>query len=485
MHPHTVLIIGSGFGGMCAAIELEARGIRDYLILERRPFMGGTWIQNTYPGAAVDVQSPLYRLSREPWDWTQMFAERDELARYTEHVVDKHQLREKTVLEAEVVGLRWDAEECVWNVETRARGTFRAQFVINASGPLSTPSFPEFEGQQTFAGKSFHTNAWDHGYDHRGKRVAVIGSGASAVQVIPAIAPEVARLHVFQRTPHWVMPRKDRVFTPFERRLLRHPLAAEALRSAIYWGLESRVVGFKYSTWLMQNAAGRAALDHLHAQIADPKLRAALTPDYVIGCKRILVSNNFYPTLTRPNVELHTKDAGVRRLVPSGIETLDGRTIELDLVVYATGYDAVGSAIPYPVVGEGGRTIAEAWHEFPRAYLGTCVPGFPNLFVITGPNTGIGHTSALFIIESQMRYVMRSIELVRARGKRSISVRAAAEERYTTMIHREMEKTVWKSGGCKSWYQSKSGHVIAMFPGFSFTFWRLTGEVAEADHALA
>jgi cation diffusion facilitator CzcD-associated flavoprotein CzcO len=485
MSTHTVLIIGSGFGGMCAAIELQARGIHDYVILERRSFMGGTWMQNTYPGAAVDVQSPLYRLSREPWDWTQMFAERDELAAYTEHLICKHGLRDKTVVDAEVVGLRWHGVEGEWEVETAAKGSFRARFVINASGPLSTPSIPDFEGRDSFRGVSFHTNNWDHDYDYRGRRVAVIGSGASAAQVVPAIAPDVARLHVFQRTPHWVMPRKDRVFSAFERRVLRHPLAAEALRSAIYWGLESRVIGFKYSTWLMNNFARDAAISHLHAQVTDPRLRAALTPDYIIGCKRIIVSNTFYPALTRPNVELHTKDTAVRRIAPEGIETLDGRIIPLDLIVYATGYDAVERAIAYPVVGEAGRTLGEAWKAFPRAYLGTAMPGFPNLFVITGPNTGIGHTSALFIIESQMRYVMRAIEMVRAAGKKAISVRPEAEERYTTMIHREMEKTVWKSGGCKSWYQSKSGHVIAMFPGFSFTFWRLTGQVVEGDHTFA
>lgn len=470
MQQYTALIIGSGFGGQAAAINLRRIGIDDFVILERRPWLGGTWSQNGYPGAAVDVQSPLYSLSFEPYAWTQMFAEQAELVQYTNHVLDKHRLREKTRLNANVTAVSWDAARALWCVETAAQGTFQARFVINASGPLSTPVIPAFKGRESFQGTSFHTNAWDRDYDVRGKRVAVIGSGASAAQVIPAIAPLVRELQVFQRTPHWVLPRPDRVFSPLERRLLRQKLVYKGLRTAIYWGLESRVVGFKYSKAMLNVVAQRAALKHIKAQLTDPALRAAVTPDYTIGCKRIILSSTLYPALARDNVHLHTREDGVAEINERGIVTTKGTQLDLDLIVYSTGYDATDGVISYPVVGKGGVSVKQQWREFPRAYLGTTLPGFPNFFVVTGPNTGIGHTSAIFVIEAQMEYIRRAIAEVLERGRRSIEVKASAEHDYTTMIHREMKQTVWQSGGCKSWYQSKSGHVIAMFPGFSFTF---------------
>ena len=246
MSEHEVVIIGSGFGGIATAIRLVQAGITDFRILERRSFMGGTWCQNTYPGAAVDVHSPLYALSREPWPWSQMFADRDELEVYTNAVIDKHRLRDKTVLGADVSEVRWDEARCRWEIRTQNAGRFEARVVVNASGPLSTPVVPNFPGRDHFEGAAFHTNAWNHDVDLRGKRVAVVGSGASAAQVIPAIASDVTALHVFQRSPHWVLPRPDRKFSPLTRRLLGvHPLY-RLLRWAIYWKLESRVIGFKY-----------------------------------------------------------------------------------------------------------------------------------------------------------------------------------------------------------------------------------------------
>jgi len=481
----TAIIIGSGFGGQSAAIRLAKMGIDDFLILERRGFMGGTWLQNTYPGAAVDVQSPLYSLSGEPYDWTQMFAEQSELAAYTEHIIDKHGLRAKTELNAEVTAIRWDEPSHSWEIRTASECTFRARFLINASGPLSNPNIPDFEGRESFAGPAFHTNHWDHDVDCRGKRVAVIGSGASGAQVVPSIAPDVAHLHVFQRTPHWVLPRPDHVFSELERRLMRRRLVYKGVRTAIYWALEYRVIGLKYSKRLLDVIARKQALRFLEKQVPDPVLRAKLTPDYTIGCKRVLLSNTLYPALGRDNVTLHDKSEGIERITETGIETRDGQSIELDIIIYATGFHATDGAIPYAITGRGGATMDERWAEFPRAYLGTTVPDFPNFFVVTGPNTGIGHTSALFIIESQMRYIGACIDAVRRKGAGSIAVRSDAESRYTAMIHRAMEGTVWQSGGCNSWYKSESGHVIAMFPGFSFTYRRLTGRFRPEHHELS
>ncbi|WP_370262690.1 flavin-containing monooxygenase [Limnobacter sp.] len=485
MQQHQVIIIGSGFGGQCAAINLKKRGIEDFLILERRDFMGGTWCQNAYPGAAVDVQSLLYSIESEPYDWSQMFAEGDELQRYTQHVIEKHGLREKTRVRSNVRQISWLDDRRLWHVQIDDGAEYLAKFVINASGPLSTPVIPNFKGRDTFEGVTFHTNAWDQSYDYKGKRVAIIGSGASAAQVIPAIAPDVGHLHVFQRSPHWVLPRPDRVFKPWQRALLKINPIRKLARSAIYWGLESRVVGFKYSEFALKQIAEREARHHIRRQIKDPELRKKVTPDFTIGCKRIILSNTLYPAYCRSNVTLHDKADGIAEINSNGIQTLGGTQVDLDCIVYSTGYDATDGVISYPVLGRAGKKLADVWAEFPRAYLGTSVPDFPNLFIVTGPNTGIGHTSAIFVIEAQMHYIMRAIAEVQKQGATHIEVKPHAEARHTTHIHSEMEKTVWKKGGCSSWYKSKSGHVVAMFPGFSYTYLRMAKNFRHADHVIA
>ncbi|MBQ0760169.1 MAG: NAD(P)/FAD-dependent oxidoreductase [Zhongshania sp.] len=482
---YRVVIIGSGFGGQCAAIRLQEQRVTDIRLLERRDFMGGTWCQNSYPGAAVDVQSPLYSISSEPRAWSQMFVEQEELQQYTNDVIDKHGLREKTTLNANVKQVIWNEADKRWIVETDAAGTFEAQILINASGPLSTPVIPHFPGRDTFKGKSFHTNGWDHSYDYHGKRVAIIGSGASAAQVIPAIAGDVAELHVFQRNPHWVLPRPDRKFSSFQRKLLGIKPFYKALRWSIYWGLETRVIGFKYSKLMLNLAAGRVALKHLKKQVPDPVLREKLTADFTIGCKRVILSSTLYPALSRSNVSLHDKQDGIAAINETGILTAQGQQVDVDLIIWSTGYDATDGVISYPVTGKDNKRLANVWEEFPRAYLGTTIPGFPNLFIVTGPNTGIGHTSAIFVIESQIKYITNSIQQLEKSGKQAIEVRADAEDEYTQMVHSEMEKTVWKSGGCTSWYQSKSGHVIAMFPGFSFTFRRLASRFKTRHHLFS
>ncbi len=484
MNRYEVVIIGSGFGGQLAAINLRRQGITDFVILERREFMGGTWSQNTYPGAAVDVQSPLYSLSFEPYDWSQMFAEQGELRQYTQHLINKHGLDTITHTGSNVSRIEWQETTQEWRIHVENRGIYEAKFVINASGPLSTPVIPDFKGRASFEGKSFHTNDWDQSYDYQGKRVAVIGSGASAAQVIPAIAPEVKHLHVFQRTPHWVMPRPDYVFKPWQRALLRQKWVYKLLRVLIYWALETRVVGMKYSKKMLDVIGTRQAEKLLKQQLKDPELRRKVTPDFTLGCKRVILSNTLYPSYCRDNVSLHDKEEGVREITPKGIITEKGDEIVLDLIVYSTGYDATDGVISYPVIGKQGRSLAEFWADYPRAYLGTTVPGFPNLFVVTGPNTGIGHTSALFIIESQMRYIMNSLKQVKQQGASIIEVKADAEQRYTDLIHREMARTVWQTGGCSSWYKSKSGKVIAMFPGFSFTYRRWARRFRTADHVI-
>lgn len=484
MNKYTVVIIGSGFGGQCAAINLLKQGIDDFIILERRSFMGGTWCQNTYPGAAVDVYSPLYSLSFEPYKWTQLFADQEELKEYTHFIIDKHGLKNKTVTDTNVEHVKWKVEENCWNLTT-SNGVFTGQFVINASGPLSKPVIPEFRGKEQFNGRSFHTNDWDHTYDHKDKRVAVIGSGASAAQVIPAIASDVKHLHVFQRTPHWIIPRPDMRFSKLQRKLLGIKIIYKLIRWMIYWGLETRVIGFKYSRFFLRLIGQREAENFIKKSIPDSELRKKVTPDFILGCKRVILSNTLYPTYQRENVSLHVRDEGIAEITEKGIKTTNGQDVELDLIVYATGYDATDGVISYPVYGKSNHKLQDFWDPFPRAYLGTSIPDFPNMFIVTGPNTGIGHTSALFIIEAQMNYIMKSIKKVLRQGKKNIEVKKEAEEAYTNMIHSEMKKTVWQSGGCNSWYKSKSGHVIAMFPGFSFSYYRLANRFKAKDHIIS
>lgn len=481
---YQVIIIGSGFGGQLAAMNLAKKGMDDYILLERREFMGGTWSQNTYPGAAVDVPSPLYSISSEPYDWSQLFADQAELQRYTDHLILKHGLRERTVTQANVSEIAWNEASKRWDIQLEDGRHFSAQFIINATGPLSTPVIPDFPGKDRFKGASFHSNNWDHSVDYKDKRVAVIGSGASAAQIIPAIAPDVEHLHVLQRTPHWVMPRNDHAFKAWQRALLKHKWLYNALRVLIYWWFEFRVVGLKYSDLVLNVLAKNKAEKHIRTQIQDPELQRKVTPDFTIGCKRVIISDTLYPAYARQNVTVYDKHNGIKEITDKGIVTQDGVEHELDIIVYCTGYDATDGVISYPVLGKEGRALADFWHDYPRAYLGTTIPGFPNLFIVTGPNTGIGHTSALFIIESQMYYIMQAIEAARSRPQGVIEVKPEAEQRYTTLVHKEMAKTVWQRGGCDSWYKSKSGKVIAMFPGFSFTYRRWTKNFKEQDHIL-
>ncbi|MBT1449650.1 NAD(P)/FAD-dependent oxidoreductase [Glaciecola sp. XM2] len=465
---HNIIIIGTGFGGISAAIKLNQRGIHDFIMLERRSFFGGTWMQNRYPGAAVDVPSPLYSVEGEPYPWTRLFAKRNELEAYTAHLVEKHQLNEKIKLNAEVKQAKWMDDH--WQLTLKDGQVLQARTVINATGPLSTPVVPEFEGKDDFEGQSFHCNDWPDNLDLQDKKVAIIGSGASAIQIIPAIVEKVKKLHVFQRTPHWVIPRFDPKFPKWIQKLLSVKWLYGLIKRAIYVHYEVRVLAFKYSKFLLTVVGQGPANRLLKKQVPDEAFRKTLTPDFVIGCKRILISNTYFPALQKDNVSFHDKSSGIKRITKTGIVTSKDESLDVDVIVYATGYDAADSLISYEVRGRHNIALADQWSEYPRAYLGTSVPNFPNFFVVTGPNTGIGHTSAIYVIESQMRYIMQCVEKLQTPGVNSIEPTEYAEEQYTQMIHKEMERTVWHYGGCQSWYQNKSGKVIAMFPGFTFVF---------------
>ncbi|HKU36662.1 MAG TPA: NAD(P)/FAD-dependent oxidoreductase [Polyangiales bacterium] len=471
---HEILIIGTGFAGIGMGVRLRELGMTDFVILEQADGVGGTWRDNHYPGAACDVQSHLYSFSFEPNPrWSRMFAEQREILEYLNHVTDKYGVRPHIRFGCKVESAHWNDRRCVWRVNLADGRTFTAKALIAATGGLSRPAQPELPGHGTFRGAQFHTARWNHGFSLARKRVAVIGTGASAIQVVPAIAPQVASLSLFQRTPPWIMPKEDRAIGKLEQRMFAAlPLTQRIAREQLYWKLESRLLGFVARPALMEYAK-RDALQYLEQQVKDPVLRAKLTPDYAFGCKRVLLSNDYYPALQRENVELVT--SGIERLSEAGIVSRDGVERPLDAVIYATGFQ-VGdfSAAPFDIYGSDGRDLREVWRDGAEAYLGASVAGFPNLFLITGPNTGLGHTSMTIIIEAHIQYIASALSTMRAEGLASVDVKREVQDRFNRRLHARMAKTIWTTGGCKSWYQTSAGKVVALWPGSTFDFRRRT-----------
>ncbi|HUA74928.1 MAG TPA: NAD(P)/FAD-dependent oxidoreductase [Solirubrobacteraceae bacterium] len=464
---HRVAIVGSGFSGLGAAIRLKQEGIEDFVVLERAEELGGTWRENTYPGCACDVPSHLYSFSFAPNPgWSRTFSGQPEIWDYLRTVAREHGLDEHIRYRHEVTSARWDEPAARWRIATSA-GELSASLLIVGAGPLSEPRLPEIEGIEEFRGRIFHTARWDHERPLSGERVAVIGTGATAVQLIPKIQPQVARLHVFQRTPGWILPQRDRAISALERRLYRRfPLAQRLVRYAIYGARELYVLPF------MRPRAGsppeRVAHRHLENQVADPRLRARLEPNYRIGCKRVLLSDGFYPALQQPNVELVTD--GIARISERGVVTSDGAERELDTIVLGTGFRA-SDFPPGEWISDGsGRSLKQAWQGSPHAYLGTTVSGFPNLFLMVGPNTGLGHNSIVYMIESQLRFVLECIRYMDRHRIESFDVREPRERSYNERIQRRLRPTVWNSGGCVSWYRNERGENTTIWPGPTWPF---------------
>lgn len=479
---YAAIIVGTGFGGISAAINLQERGIDNFIMLERRGFAGGTWLQNTYPGAAVDVQSPLYSLSKHPYPWSHLFAKQSELADYTQQTINKHALMDKIKLNSNVEQAKWCQDH--WLLTLQGGETLQCKAIINATGPLSNPVIPQFAGLDEYQGEHFHCNDWQHNIDLSNKRVAIIGSGASSVQIVPAIIDKVSHLHVLQRTPHWILPRPDWAIPSFLRKFLAIKPIYALIRWFIYVLLELRVVAFKYSKTLLKLVAQLPAQRHIRKQVHAKAMQAQLTPNFTIGCKRILVSNTYYPALQKDNCTLHCEDDALVGFTKTGLNLAKTGHVDADVVVFATGYSALNSMVSYQVVGRNKQVLSEQWKSYPRAYLGTSMPNFPNFFVVTGPNTGIGHTSAIFVIESQMKYIMQCMQKLNDNSIKAIEPTQFAESEYTNMVHSEMQQTVWSYGGCSSWYQNEDGKVIAMFPGFSFTFRRMCKNFTANDHTI-
>ncbi len=472
MGGHTnVAVIGAGFGGIGAGMRLLGDGRPDFLIFDRGDDVGGTWRDNTYPGCACDVPSHLYSLSFLPNpDWTHAFSPQREIWDYLRRAAADAGLTAHLRLDHEVRGADWDAAAGRWVLDT-SRGSYTADVLVAAGGPLTEPSVPKLPGLETFGGEVFHSARWNHDYDLTGKRVAVVGTGASAVQFVPRIAPDVARLHVFQRTAPWVVPRRDRPFTTRQRRrFARSPAARRLARATVYWGREAQATGFLHP--LVMGAAEAISRRHLRRSVADPALRTALTPAYRMGCKRVLLSDDYYPALARDNVELVTDT--ITEVREDAVVTADGTVRPVDAIILGTGFHVTDMPMAQQIRGRDGRSLAEAWAGSMRAYKGSAVAGFPNLFLVLGPNTGLGHNSVVFMIECQLDYLLGMLRHLDRAGGGTLEPSPGAQAAYVRRIDRRMAGTVWSRGGCRSWYIDATGRNSAIWPGYTWSYWLRT-----------
>jgi len=463
-----VLIVGAGFAGIGMAIQLRAAGIEDFVILERGTAAGGTWRDNNYPGCACDVPSPLYSFSFEPNPhWSHVYANQAEIQAYLCHCIEKYQLATHFRYGECMVSARYDDACALWRVTTLAGAHYEAKVLITATGGLSSPEIPNLPGRAQFSGTSFHSARWNHACDLHGKRVAVIGTGASAIQFLPQIATQAAHVDLYQRSAAWVLPKRNRAISRVERSFYhRVPRLQQFARMLIYGRLEARALSLVFWPQLLRVAELLAAR-HLRREIEDPALRAQLTPDYRIGCKRILISDDFYPALARPNVSVVT--SGIRELTAAGIVDDDGVERPADVIIYGTGFKVQAPVRSGVLIGRGGLDLSAAWRDGAQAYLGMSITGFPNFFMLTGPNSGIGHSSLLLMIEAQVQYVVSALQTMTRLGLRAAEVRPEVQAQYNETLQRRARGTVWASG-CKSWYLDSNGRNTTMWPGFTFVY---------------
>jgi cation diffusion facilitator CzcD-associated flavoprotein CzcO len=468
-----VFIVGAGFGGLGAAIKLDEAGEHDYLCVDRGSEVGGTWRDNSYPGAACDVPSQLYSFSFAPnAEWSHSFSRQPEIQQYLRDVAGRAGVLDRFRFGVRFESAAWDAAAALWRIETSA-GPTSARMMVAAAGALSDPKMPAIEGIDTFRGEVFHSSQWNHDYELTGARLAVIGTGASAIQIVPEVAARAARVDVYQRTAPWVMPRRDRAYRGWEQALMRRvPPLQRAVRGLVYLGREATVPMF--IRWPgIGRVARLQALANLNKAIADPELRARATPHFALGCKRVLISNDWYPALTRDNVELIT--APIDRFTERGIRTCDGTEREIDAVVVATGFLPTEMPIAQQIKGTSGQTLSDAWTEHGvQSYKGATVAGFPNLFFVVGPNTGLGHSSMVYMIESQLAYLVDAWRTMRRHGLATVEVLESAQADWNADLQRRMRRTVWSTGGCQSWYLDERGRNVTLWPRTTYKFRQLT-----------
>jgi len=477
-----IAIVGAGFSGLGMAIRLKQEGTEDFVVLERGEEVGGTWHFNTYPGCGCDVPSHLYSYSFAPNpDWSETYSRQPEIGAYLRRCADRFGVREHIRLGCELTAASWDEDSERWQLQTSS-GPLQARVLIAGPGPLFEPKNPELPGLDGFQGHSFHSARWDHDHDLKDKRVAVIGTGASAIQFVPSIEGQVKRLHVFQRTAPWVLPHTARPTLGAERRLYRAvPALQKLVRGAIYAARETLVLGFVKKPRLMA-IVERLARFHIRRHISDPLLLRKVTPDYTIGCKRILPSNRWYPALAQPHVELVT-DA-ISEVRERSVVCADGREREVDTIIFGTGFRVTEMPASKLIRGRAGQTMTEIWGGSPHAHLGCTVPGFPNLFMLLGPNTGLGHSSMIYMIESQIAYVLQALRTMRERGLGTMEVRPENERQYNAQIDRQLQGTVWNTG-CASWYLDDTGRNASLWPDWTWRFRQRTASFDADSYRLA
>ncbi len=467
----SVGIIGSGFGALSVAIELRRAGHTDLRLWERADSIGGVWRDNTYPGAACDVPSPLYSFSYEPHtDWSSRYAKQDEILRYIRITAEKYGIAPLVQLGRDVVAAHYDEIAATWTVRFSDATEQTVDILVSAVGQLSQPVLPNIPGAQSFEGASFHSARWDHDAALDGKRIAVVGTGASAIQFIPHLADQASELIVFQRTPSYILPKPDQAFGPRYRGVLRHVPGALRAERAGSWGLAEQFSRALDDDSAVGKAISAVSLKHLQAKVKDPMLRAKLTPDYPVGCKRILFANTYYPAISRPHVHLVT-DA-ITQITPTGVITVDGRSHEVDVIIYATGFDAQEFLESIDITGVGGRKLATQWADGARAYLGIYVPGFPNLLLSYGPNTNLGGGSIIYMLEAQARNMRQALDRLEAGSFRTVEVTQEAEDSYDHDVQGRLGRSVWAH--CDSWYRHESGRITSNWPGSTHPYARRT-----------
>jgi cation diffusion facilitator CzcD-associated flavoprotein CzcO len=477
-----VLIVGAGFGGVAAAIELRRHGIGDVTILEQAPDLGGTWFFNSYPGAACDVPSHLYSFSfAQRRDWSRLCSPQQEIHEYLHQVARDHGVEELVRTGRTVTSCAWDEQTCTWSVETAEGETHEAEALVLATGQLHQQHRPSIAGAETFSGHSFHSADWDHGYSLAGKRVGVVGTGASAVQFVPEIAPEVAHMTVFQRTGNWFLPRRNRPYPALARKVFeRVPGLQDLRRRFVFEYGESLTLMIRHPRTFGRLGSARSAA-FMRSQLKDPQLRGQVWPDYTFGCKRVLFSSYFLPALERPNVELVT-DA-IASVHPEGIVGSDGRRHELDCIIWATGFKTNDFMFPMAISGRGGVELRDSWADGAHAHLGICVPGFPNMFVMYGPNTNTSGGSIIFYLETQAAYLRQALTHMRARGARAVEVRAEVEAAADRAVQQRFAGTAWTR--CDSWYRDEQGRIVANWPGYMREYRKQAGQLDAAQYSFS
>jgi cation diffusion facilitator CzcD-associated flavoprotein CzcO len=476
-HPIGTVIVGAGFAGIGMAATLKRAGIDDFVLLERAKEIGGTWRDNTYPGCACDIPSSLYSYSFAPrTDWTRTYPKQPEILAYLKDCLGHFDLPAHLQLNASVERAAFDQDQALWLIECSDKRVYRARALVLAMGGLTRPNIPDLPGQASFRGFAFHTARWDHAVELAGRHIGVIGTGASSIQVVPELARTASKVSVFQRTPAWVVARGDVAVMPRQASWLTS-LKARLTRWSVYWRQEILAIAFTLTPRLMRSTE-RAARRAMYRVVPQDAMRQVLEPGYAMGCKRILISDDFYPALAQPNVFLLNQ--AVAAFSEDGVVTADGRHIALDGVVFATGFKTTDMFSDTVITGIGGESLQHAWKQRASAYLGITVPGFPNLFLMSGPNTGLGHNSIVFMLESQARYILQAIRILAREAGTSLEVRRERHLQFMAKLDKRMARTVWASG-CNSWYLDEAGQNFTLWPGFTFEYWWQTRRLHLAD----